>query len=191
MGLIWTIIFLINIFLTSRFFYQKTLTLALQFDFQSLDFSKGEDLSFAAFILIVISNLFLFYLFRKFKKNKALKYAAFPNRTFWVSSPDLRMDALFKIRYFVCILAIWFNVTIGLAQAIVYGAYFGNKEIRSDLILLLLCSLGVIFLTLTSFVPNFFRIPKEYKAEFESDTNKNTDKNASQKSKAASVTPKK
>ena len=140
---------------------QRTLSQAAAADFFSRKFAVGEKLTAVVLALVLISNLGLFYLFRTFRRNRSLKWIEFPNKKFWVSTPDLRLDALYKIRYMICLVAIWLNVPVGITQALIYSVYFEQKSLRVDLIVLLVVALALGVYSMWRIVPDLFRIPEK------------------------------
>lgn len=162
MHILWAFLFFINFGVAIHFLPQADTILSVRFNLSGEIISTMGGSDYAKFMggIVLIINVTFCLLFLYAHQTRFLKYARFPNRKYWKSSPDRRLEVLGRLQDVLCFTGFLLNAQLLFTQLFIHKVSLLKGQIKPMLAQSYFGIMGISFFFLLIFILMMFRVPK-------------------------------
>jgi hypothetical protein len=158
----WVLTLLLNGAADFFFYRMKDVRFAVHFDFrgQANGFMYGDQSAYFMAGLLLVINAAL-YGSRSLKTGPdSLEKVRVPNREYWLSTPEARLDLSVRLRDFFAVIGIWVNGVFSLTQLFIYTVS-RHKDLDPRMALCFVAGVGLMVIPLLAATSWMFKAPEQ------------------------------
>ncbi len=164
---LWSVTFFLNLVPQSwiYFFLRRDIILQFKMAEESRFFLSGHKYVEKVLIITVGVNFILYVMYRLSRRTNIFNWLYFPNRGYWLSTPDMRLDTLVKLQDTTTMLAICTNCIIAFTQFYLFMINFYPKILKASTLQLYWAVVLVVGFSMIALALIEFNLPPEAKKQ--------------------------
>lgn len=165
---LWSLTFFANLMPLSWiyfFFYKYQITLQFKSAEHTRFLLSGEQYVQKVLMIVLGLNFVLYVIFKMARRTNILDILYFPNKKYWLSTPDLRLDTLVKLQDMTALVGICSNCIVAFTQFYLFMINMYPHMLKASSFRLYWMVTGGVGLCMLALVLIEFNVPPEEKQQ--------------------------